>query len=89
MSALAILLPACAGMETPLYGAVLLGSFLSWHCDRKRQALLLAGILPLIRGEGILLLGVLFLAMLLERRMRQLWPTAILAFAPLICWEAF
>jgi len=88
-AAFAVLLPSCAGMETPLYGALLMASFLAWHCDRWRAAFALAGLLPLVRGDGLLVWGVLFVAMLLERRARELWPVALAALLPLAGWELF
>jgi len=88
-AAFAVLLPSCAGMETPLYGALLMASFLAWHCDRRRAAFALAGLLPLVRGDGLLVWGILCVAMLLERRARELWPAALAALLPLACWELF
>jgi arabinofuranosyltransferase len=88
-AAFAILLPSCAGMETPLYGTLLMASFLAWHCDRRRAAFALAGLLPLVRGDGLLVWGVLCGAMLLERRVREFWPAALAALLPLACWELF
>jgi len=89
MAACAILLPSCAGMETSLYGALLVASFLAWHCNRWRTAFALAGLLPLVRGDGALVWVVLFVAMLQQRRTRELWPAALTALLPLACWELF
>jgi len=88
MAAFAVFLPSCAGMETPLYGAMLAGSFLAWRCDRRRTAFALAALLPLVRGDGILVWGVLCAATLLGRR-RELWPAALAALLPLAGWELF
>ena len=89
MSVLSVLLPDCVGIETPLYGFVLLATFLAWHQGRTRQAFLTASLLPLVRGEGLLLPGVLILAMILERRTRELWPAAVLSLLPFVGWELF
>jgi hypothetical protein len=85
----AALLSRCVGMETTLYTSILLCSMLLWHGARPRGALLLAGLLPLVRGEGILLLAVLCLVALCERRLRPLVPALGLALLPALCWEAF
>lgn len=84
-----VLLARCVGMEATLYTAILLCSIVLWHEERPRAALLLAGLLPLVRGEGVLLLVVLCLAALGERRIRRLAPALALALLPLLCWEAF
>lgn len=85
--ALTVLLAWCIGMETSLYGAVVALTFLSWHRGQPRWAFALASLLPLVRGEGILLLGVLYMTIVLQRRVRELWFVAIIALLPLLCWE--
>ena len=89
MIAFSNILPSCAGMETTLYLVLLVGSFLLWHARRYGPALLVAGLLPLVRGDGALLLAVLGIEAIIERRVRDLWPTALLALIPIASWEVF
>src|SRR5439155_12480507 len=89
LAAFCVFLPSCTGMETPLYSALILTPLLAWHRQRMGWAFALAGLLPLVRGDGALLLVALYLAMVAQRRAGQLWPLALLALLPLAAWELF
>lgn len=84
-----LLLPLAQGMETPLYCALVVGALLAWHLDRAKLALLIAGLVPLVRGDGMLLLGVMGLMALREHRVRELLPFGLLALIPAGAWELF
>jgi arabinofuranosyltransferase len=82
-------LPAAAGMETPLYAMVVMGAFLAWVCRYEKTAILIAGVLPLVRGDGSLLLLILVLLTIREKRLKQMGPWIALAFLPVAAWEMF
>ncbi len=87
MTLLTFLLPSSAGMETPLYVALLLTSILAWQRERVGVALAAAALLPLVRGEGVLFTALLIIAMVHARPAR--WRLAVVTLLPFIGWEVF
>ncbi len=86
-------LVSMSGMETSLYTAVLLGAFLAFRRERPVAVALLAAAACLLRPDGVLLVPVLALAHLAERRKVRLLPPALfllpLAAWALYAWKAF
>jgi hypothetical protein len=64
------LLIRSAGMETPLYAAGVVAAFLLWQAGHTRPALVVAGLLSLIRGDGLLVFAVLFGSLLVTRKVK-------------------
>jgi hypothetical protein len=83
------LLIRSAGMETPLYAAGVVAAFLLWQAGHTRPALVVAGLLSLIRGDGLLVFAVLFGSLLVTRKVKPFMLTIALALTPLLAWELF
>jgi hypothetical protein len=83
------LLVGSTGMETPLYVLIVTASVLLWDRGNNKAAIGLAGILPVVRGDGCLLLIVLALVSVRSGRFRELLPWFALAILPAVVWEGF
>ncbi|MGH9866733.1 MAG: hypothetical protein ACREAA_01015 [Candidatus Polarisedimenticolia bacterium] len=75
--------PSLGGMESPLYLTLSFGALLAIVHHRDTAAVLLASLATLTRPEGMLLLGVVLVALLLKPE-RSLQPLA--GLAPLVLW---
>lgn len=77
-----------SGMETSLYTAVCLGAFVAFYYERPYWTAALASAACLLRPDGVLLAGVLFLSHLVARRKLQIGPP-LLFLAPIGLWIAY
>lgn len=77
-----------SGMETSLYTAVCLGAFVAFYYDRPYWTAALASAGCLLRPDGVLLAGVLFVSHLAARRKLQIGPPLVF-LVPIGLWIAY
>lgn len=77
------------GFETPLYCTLVAGTLLLFHQRRYGASLAVCSLLPLVRGDGVLLLGIVMAVVGLDRSCIRRLPMLAAALVPLACWELF
>ena len=77
-----------AGMETPVFELFLIAAGTAFLFRRDWLAAILAGILPLLRPEGLVVSAILGVALIVAKRNR-VWAYGIVALLPLAAWIAW
>lgn len=77
-----------AGMETPFFELLLLAAGTAFLFKRDGLAAVLAGFLPLVRPEGLVVSAILGVALIVAKRNR-VWAYGIVALLPLAAWIAW
>lgn len=81
-----ILRASIGGMESSMFLALVIGAALACLSGHDTTALLLACLSALARPEGVLLVGLVILARLVDPTTRSLPPRLWLALSPLFIW---